>query len=319
MDRMDNRPLSIKVIVAFATVYIVWGSTYLANEYAIDFMPPWMMAGSRFTTAGLLLVVFTRLVGWQKTTPRQWLHAYILGVLFMTLGVGGTVWAQQFVDSGTTSLLVGMTPLMVLLVMWVVNRKRPRTRAFVGVFISLGGMALLVNQAGIISEPKALLGVIAILACGLCWACGSVNLPRMQVPQSKLQSAGMQMLCGGGTLLIIALLSGEYGDLSLKSIAWQSWLAWGYLILFGSIAAFTAFNYLLSHVSPDKVSTSAYVNPVIAVFLGWFLRDELLTGQTIVAAFIMLTGVYFINTTQRRTIHIRPLRSRLPSFKSGHR
>lgn len=286
------------IILAFITIYVVWGSTYLANEFGIDFIPPWLMAGSRFTLAGLLLMTFSFFFQWEKPTLTHWRSSLILGTLFMTIGVGFTVWAQQFVDSGFTCLLVGMNPLLVMLLVWGLYGKRPNPKGLFGVALGLLGMYLLVNQVQIVSDSKALMGTATILFCATCWAYAMVTLPKFNLPKSKMQSAGMQMFCGGVLLLMISFFSKEYQTFDISTVPWQSWVAVTYLIFFGSIAAFTAFNYLLSKVSPEQVSTSAYVNPVIAVFLGWSLRDELLTEQTLLASAVMLTGVYFINRSK---------------------
>lgn len=288
----------ILIILAFITIYVVWGSTYLANEFGIDFIPPWLMAGSRFTLAGLILMAFARLYQWEKPTLAHWKSSLILGTLFMTIGVGFTVWAQQFVDSGFTCLLIGMNPLLVMLLVWGIYNKRPNRKGLLGVALGLVGMYLLVNQVQIVSDSKAILGTVTILACATCWAYAMVTLSKFNLPNSKMQSAGMQMFCGGVLLLLISLFNKDYQTFDVGAVPWQSWLAVAYLIFFGSIAAFTAFNYLLSKVSPEQVSTSAYVNPVIAVFLGWSLRDELLTEQTMLASAVMLTGVYFINSSK---------------------
>jgi drug/metabolite transporter (DMT)-like permease len=288
----------ILIILAFITIYVVWGSTYLANEFGIDFIPPWLMAGSRFAIAGLILMGFSSFFQWEKPTFAHWKSSLILGTLFMTIGVGCTVWAQQFVDSGFTCLLVGMNPLIVMLLVWGLYNKRPNAKGIFGVVLGLVGMYLLVNQVQIVSDSKAILGTVTILACATCWAYGMVTLPKFDLPKSKMQSAGMQMFCGGILLLMISFFNQEYTSFHIDKVPWQSWLAVGYLIFFGSIAAFTAFNYLLSKVSPEQVSTSAYVNPVIAVFLGWSLRDELLTEQTLLASVVMLSGVYFINKSK---------------------
>lgn len=285
--------------LAFLTVYFVWGSTYLANEFGIDHIPPWLMAGGRFTVAGLLLMTFSSFFNWEKPTLAHWKSALILGILFMTIGVGCTVWAQQFVDSGFTCLLVGMNPLIVALLAWGLYQRPPNIKGLIGIALGLIGMYFLVNQVQIVSDPEALMGTVIVLLCVLSWAYAMVTLTSFDLPSSKMQSAGMQMFCGGVVLLVISVLNKDYETVILSAIPWQSWLAVAYLILFGSIAAFTAFNYLLSKVPPEQVSTAAYVNPVIAVFLGWWLRDELLTEQTIFASAIMLTGVYFINSAKK--------------------
>lgn len=286
------------IILSFGIVYFVWGSTYLANEYAIDFMPPRLMVGTRFVIAGLLLLFFTKSVDWKNISKRQILNAYLMGSLFMTLGVGSTVWAQQFVDSGIACLLGGIHPLLVVLFMWGLYNEKIKIKAIIGIILGFLGMILLVFQNEFTSEQSTLFGIGIILFATCCWSIGSVLIPKMDLPNSKNQSAAIQMLSGGGNLVVISLLQGEWTAINFTDIPLISWLAWAYLIIFGSIAAFSAFNYLLLKVNPSKVATTAYVNPIIAVFLGWWFRDELITGQTIIAACIMILAVFFINSSK---------------------
>jgi len=286
------------IILAFAIIYIVWGSTYLANEYAIDSIPPWIMAMGRFLAAGVLLFVFTLVQKVPLPTWAQVKNTWLLGVLFMTIGIGATVWAQKYVDSGFTALLISANPLVVVLMLWALNGKRPKWRSMVGVFLGIVGMGLLVGGVEIEITEDYLWGVFAIIASTFAWAYGAISIPKLDLPESKMQSAALQMLLGGMTLFPISVFNGDWETFTFSQVTEESIEAWIYLVLFGSIAAFTAFNYLLTKVSAEKVSTNTYVNPVIALALGWWLRDELLTPQMLIAGFVMLLGVFFINSSK---------------------
>lgn len=293
-DKLEN----FFIILSFLTIYIVWGSTYLANEFAIDYIPPWLMAGVRFFAAGSILMVISYFYDWEKPTLVHWKNSLILGFLFMSFGIGITVWAQKYVDSGFTSLLISTSPLVVLLMAFFIQKRKPTKKAMVGVVLGIIGMYLLVNQQQIVTDTMALIGSGVILLSVMAWSYGMLVIPSYDLPESKIQRSAMQMFCGGILLLPVSFLVEDYGTFSWTEIPWQSLLAWGYLIIFGSIATFTAFNYLLTKVAAEKVATNTYVNPVIALFLGWWLRDEVLTNQMLIAAAIMLTGVYFINSSK---------------------
>jgi drug/metabolite transporter (DMT)-like permease len=290
------------IILAFAIIYIVWGSTYLANEYAIESIPPWIMAGARFTTAGLLLLGFTRFKKVPLPSRKQLLNTWFLGLLFMTIGIGATVWAQVYVDSGFTALLIAANPLVVVLMLWFLNGVKPTRQSVVGIVLGILGMFLLFSDAEINLSGNAFWGVCGILMSIFAWAYGSVSIPKMDLPDSKMLSAALQMLLGGGTLFIISFFSGDWNGFELSQVTNTSRWAWIYLVFFGSIAAFTSFNYLLTKVSPEKVSTNTYVNPVIAIILGWWLRDEPLTLQMAIAGLVMLVGVFCINSSKKSPI-----------------
>lgn len=244
------------------------------------------------------MLTFALFSGWEKVNTKQIVHSWAMGVLLMTIGIGGTVWAQQYVDSGFTSLLVCINPLIVLFLVWIIQKRAPRNKGILGVVLGIIGTFFLINQSNIVSESNSILGVIMILLSVFCWALGMVTIRYFDLPKNQAQSAGLQMCSAGITLLIISLGFGEFETFEPNKVPYTSWLALAYLILFGSAIAFTAYNYLLVKVNPEKVSTSAYVNPVIAVFLGWFFRNEPISGQTVFAGITMLLGVYFINSSK---------------------
>ena len=282
--------------VAFAIIYIVWGSTYLANWYAIQDIPPLLMSGSRFFTAGAVLYFLSSIFGKSKATPEHWKNATISGIMFLAIGTGGMVWAEQFIASSMLALMVAFQPLLILLLMWQMNGKKPTARGVFGTMLGMVGMAFLVVQDQFISGEKTLLGLGIIFISLLSWGVASIRVSKINMPSSKLQSAGMQMLTGGFALLVAGLVTGEVAELQLNALTPRGMWSWIYLVIFGSIVAFSAFNYLLVKSTPDKVVTSNYVNPVVAMLLGWGLNSEVITNQSLLAAVLLIAGVVFINT-----------------------
>ncbi len=288
--------------VAFAVIYLVWGSTYLFNYFAIQSIPPFLMCGSRFIVAGMLLFVIKPSLLQEPLPPlRKTLNAMLIGVLFLSVGVGGVVWAEQWIESSMAALLIAFDPLLIMLLMWMLIGSRPGGRSIVGGAIGVLGMALLVGQPHLTQHREAIFGLLAIFGSMLAWGIGSIFLPRLDLPKSRIQSTALQMLGGGVVLLVFSALMGEMGAFDPRSISLRSGLSWLYLIAFGSILAFSAFNFLLSRVSPEKVATSTFVNPIVALLLGWWLNGETVTGQSILAGVVLLTGVFFIQSHKNTT------------------
>ncbi|MBK8568303.1 MAG: EamA family transporter [Saprospiraceae bacterium] len=282
--------------LCFGIIYIVWGSTYLANWYAIQDIPPLLMSGSRFLVAGTLLFVLSKLFGGDKTTFVQGRNASILGIMFLAIGTGGMVWAEQYITSGMVALMAAIQPLFILLLMWQLHGSRPNAAGVVGTFLGIIGMTFLVGQDQFVGGPKTILGLCIIFISVLSWGIASVKLSKTDMPANKLASAATQMLAGGSILLIVSVLSGEATTFQWADLTPRGAWSWVFLMIFGSIISFSAFNYLLVKSTPDKVATANYINPIVAMFLGWFLADELITGQSLIAAVLMLTGVVFIKT-----------------------
>jgi len=291
-----TRQERLLMVLAFAAIYIVWGTTYLAVSKAVATIPPFLMAGIRFLLAGGALYAFTLLVK-KSARPswRQMANASITGVLLLSVGVGGVAWGLQYVDSGVTALLISGQPLLTTLLVWIILKRRPVFSSYLGILLGMVGMAVLVGQEQLISEQTSLMGIAAIFFSMLCWGIGSVYVNKLDMPKMQMQSAAIQMLVAGVTLVFFAGSMGEWQAFSLAAVTATSWWSLLYLIVFGSLIGFSAFNYLLKRVSPEKVSTSTYVNPVVALLLGWWLNAELITQQSLWAAAIMLTGVLFIN------------------------
>lgn len=287
------------IIGAFAITYFVWGSTYLANYWAIDSLPPFGMCGVRFILAGTMLYGLSQVTG-DKTPPtrKNWRNAGFMGVMFLTIGVGGVVWAQQWVDTSMAALLVAFQPLLIMVLLWSVFASRPPNKAFLGAGISIVGMALLIGQPELVSGKAEIIGLIVILLAVFTWALGMTLTPRLDLGKNNFRSSAMQMIVGGSVAMLFSLAIGEWKGWSVDQLSMKSVLATSYLVVFGAIIAFSAFNYLMRNVSPEKAATSTYVNPVVAAMLGAALNDEAVTLQSIFAGAILLTGVYFINSAK---------------------
>ncbi len=294
------------VIAAFSVTYLVWGSTYLANYWAIGSLPPFGMSGTRFLVAGLLMYAYSQLVG-NRVAPtlRQWRNAGLLGTGFMTVGVGAVVWAQQWIPTSTAALIISFEPLVVMFLIWAFLGSRPSGRALFGAAVSICGMLLLVGQPESLSVPGSdpagtVFGLLAIATSMFCWGGAMLLRPRLDLGKNPVRSTGMQMLVGGTLLTLFSLSIGEWDGWSWPQLTARSAYSWLFLVAFGSILAFSAFNYLLGRVSPEKVATNTYVNPVVAVAVGGLLNDEVITGQSVLAGAVLLTGVWFINSSGKR-------------------
>ncbi len=293
------------IIAAFFSIYVIWGSTYLLNKIAVSELPPFMLASVRFTTAGTLIFVICGILGISLAiTKKQLLNTAIAGFLFLTFGNGVVVWALKYVDSGFAALEISAQPLIVLLLMFFLQGKKIQPMSIVGVVFGIVGIYLLVSQSALITREGSVMGMVMIFFCMLSWAYSSLFVAKADLPSNYFVNTGYQMVAGGLMLLVSSIIFGETWTLPTT---WSSPVQMSMLLLivFGSIVAFTSFNYLLKIVSPEKVATSTYVNPIIALFLGWYFLEEQITGQSIVAAIILLTGVYFINTKKKIMIFSR--------------
>ena len=296
---------TILVFLSFIAIYFIWGSTYLWNKIAVTELPAFMLASIRFISAGSLIFILSLLMGFSlKISKKQFLNTIIGGFLFLTFGNGVMVWALKFVDSGFAALEVSAQPLVVLIMMRVFQGKKIQPMSLVGVVLGIVGIFLLVSQKEIITQEGAALGMTLIFACLLSWSYGSLFVGKADLPFNFFVNTGYQMLTAGISLFIISHLLGEEWT---SPVNWSTPVIWSMLLLifFGSIITFTAFNYLLRIVSPEKVATSSYVNPIVAMILGWYFLNEEITLQSAVASIILLTGVYFINTKKQLTLFSR--------------
>lgn len=283
------------IYLSFVATYIIWGSTYLANKIAVAAVPPFLMAGGRFFVAGLILWIIQYARDRQSPSWVEIRNAGIIGFTFLSLGNGLVVWAIQYIDSGLTALLIAFEPLMVILMMWGISGIKPGKRNSFGILLGVIGTALLIGQPQFVSDQKALLGVGIIFLAIAAWGITSIYVSKIQLPKNKGKSSALQMIIGGVIMLFFSFSIGEYPQFNPELITPRIFFSWAYLVVFGSIIAFSAFNYLLHNVSPDKVATNAYVNPVVALFLGWAIGHEQIQSQSILAAIILLSGVWFIN------------------------
>lgn len=287
---------SIVIVLAFFAIYVIWGATYLLNKIAVEELPPFKLASIRFITAGIFIFIIAKVLKVNiKITKEQFKNTVIAGFLFLTFGNGIVVWALRYVDSGFAALEISAQPLIVLIMMRLLHGKKISAMSYIGVILGFIGVYLLVSQKELISQEGQIKGMIMIFACMLSWAYASIFVGTANLPSNYFVNTGYQMLTGGIMLAIASLCFGEHWTLPNT---WSTDVQWSMLILivFGSVIAFTAFNYLLKVVSPEKVATSTYVNPIIALILGWWILNEQITLQSIIAAVILLTGVYFINS-----------------------
>ena len=284
------------ILIAFAITYFVWGSTYLAHWWAVHSIPPFLLAGGRFTFAGLLMYGIGRAMGQARVTAKHWRNATFAGFLLFVVGNGALVWALQYIDSGIVALMVAFEPLMVVGFQWKMQSRRPGWTTLFGIVLGIVGMGLLVGQPDFVSDPHWMYALIAIFIGMIGWAYVSVWLTEAEMPNSIFQTAALQMLTGGVILLVIAVFHGDMQAFRFAEVPPKAWWSLGYLILGGSILAFTAFNYLLKKVATEKVVTNTYVNPVVALFLGWWLNSEHISDQSLLASVLLLGGVVLINS-----------------------
>lgn len=278
---------------AFAILYIVWGSTYLAIRFALESIPPFLMASMRFLIAGVLLYIWRRAKGREVLGWRQWRATAIGGALLLLCGNGGVVWSEQFVASGTVALLVGTVPLWMTLAEAVVDRRVPQTGVLLGVSLGFLGTLLLVGPTPEFSF-RAQTGVWIVLGAALSWALGSTYLKRAPLPADTLMAASMEMLAGGTMLLLLSGLSGEWKHFRIQEVTAGSFWSLAYLVGMGSIVGFSVYAWLLKKASVTQVGTYAYVNPVVAVILGAWLAHEPLSWRVVSAGGIILLGVILV-------------------------
>jgi drug/metabolite transporter (DMT)-like permease len=282
--RRATQPATASLVAAFAAIYLIWGSTYLAIRYAIETLPPLLMMGMRHLSAGAALYAWTRWRGTSAPKLREWLQPVLIGALLFLGGHGSLAWAEQRVPSGIAALLVATLP------MWIVVLAR--VKGFVGVAVLFGPDIL--RHGGDVN----LVGALMVLLGTFIWAVGTIWMRSVKMPDSPAISSAMQMLGGGVALMIAAGLTRETATFHVSAVSGRSWLALAYLALFGSIVAFTAYSWLHMVASPSRVATYAYVNPVVAVLLGWLLASEPVGLYTVIAMAVILAGVALVNAGQ---------------------
>ncbi len=299
MGKMGNKR-TIAIIAAFAAIYVIWGSTYLVIRFAIETMPPFLMAGLRFGTAGVVLFVFLKLRGLPLPSPRQMANSAVTGALFLLAGNGGVSWAEQYIPSGIVALMSATIPCWIVLFSVLTGDKKPGIREILALIIGATGVVLLTQSGGhtTVVGTSVPSWVFVILLIGNCsWAIGTVFARRANMPESPFMATAFQMMFGGVFLFLAGLLAGELHTFQPELISLRSGLALAYLIVFGSIIAFSAYVWLLRVVQPSRVASYAYVNPLIAVLLGWLFGNESLSSGTFLAASLVVMAVFLITVT----------------------
>lgn len=300
------------------SVYIIWGSTYLAIRFAIETIPPFLMAGTRFLIAGGILYLIRRFMGDQAPLRNEWRSAILIGTFLLVGGNGGVVWAQQYVLSGMTALLIGSAPLwMVLIDLLHPSGHRPNRWAVFGLLLGFIGISLLIGQDQLFHRGANidLIGAFVLMGASLSWAIGSLYSRQASLPSSPLLWTAMEMLAGGAGLFLLGILTGELPKINLSGISFQSFAGFIYLILFGSWIGLTSYTWLLRNAPTPLVSTYAYVNPVVAVLLGHLIAGEPVTIYTVIAAAIIIGSVALISISQQ----ILSKRGKTSPFQSGTR
>lgn len=305
---------SALLILSFLAVYIIWGSTFFAIRIALESFPPLLLAGTRHLGAGLLLCgIFYR--RGTRPTKAQWTTTAITGVLLLFGGNGGVCWAEQTVPSGITALLVATVTLWMVLVDWLrPGGHRPSARVLFGIAIGFAGLLVLVGPAHLGNSGRVdPIGAGILVIASLCWACGSLYSKHGSLPGSPLLGAGMQALCGGIALWIVGLLTGEGPRLHPTQVTPHAWMAMAYLVIFGSCVGFSAYLYILKKSTAARVATYAFVNPIVAMVLGWEFGGEGLTARTLIAGAVILTAVVLVITAPHR----EPLNASVPVPAGG--
>ena len=289
-----------QILAAFASIYLIWGSTYLAIRYAVQTIPPFLMGGIRFVVSGAILYAWARYRGADRPTRIHWRNAVLAGAFLLLGGNGAVVWAEQFVPSGLTALLVSILPFWLVIIEWVrPPRARPHGAVLLGLILGFIGIVVLVGPADLGGHGDVRpIGAVILILGSLSWAIGSFYSRDAELPKSGLLTTGMEMLGGGALLLIVGMLTGELSQFDIHRISRESATGLIYLITFGSLIGFTSYIWLLDKVSPARLGTYAYVNPVVAVVLGWAIAGERLSLRTVIAAAIVICAVALITTAR---------------------
>ena len=285
----------VQIVLAFIAIYFVWGTTYLAIKYAVATIPPFLMMGIRSVFAGLVMYTWGRLRGDANVTRRELPPLLMIGILFFLIGHGALAWAEQTVPSGVAALLISSEPIIIALFEPLFTKEgRVGKRTIAGMLIGLCGIAVLVIPQGFDFKNANLLGSFGILLGAGAWASGAIYSRVTKLPQSQLITGGLQLLFGGVALILASSLLGEWSSFSFSQITMQSWLGLAYLILFGSIVTFSAYTWLLSVTSATRISTHTFINPIVAVLVGWAFGGEALNGEMLIATVLIVISVYLV-------------------------
>ncbi len=298
----ETRPPSWKILFAFSMIYFVWGSTFLAIRVGVHEVPPFVLAAVRFFTAGLVMYAWLRVKGTPAPSRREWISASGLGALIFLLDYGCLFWAEQRIPSGVTAVILATIPVCIALLEIIFLRTQKLTlRLGMALAIGVFGVAVLVNRSFSFGEaPIDRTGAIALLFASATWSIATILTRRVPLPESKAMSAAAQMLTGGALLFVLAAVTGEFRGFKPQAVSGNAWFALIYLIIAGSIIGFTAYVWLLHYESPTKVGTYAYVNPVVAVALGYFFGGEAVGPRTLLGTLLVLVSVVTITTMKKR-------------------
>jgi drug/metabolite transporter (DMT)-like permease len=299
---MTNRQQSrLLIVVAFFAVYFIWGTTYLAIKYAVETIPPFLMMSMRSLSAGAVMYIWGRLRGDADATRKELPSLVLIGFLFFLVGHGGLAWAQKTVPSGVAALLVASEPLMIALLEPLFTRQGAvGKRTLLGMLTGMAGVAVLVLPQGLDFENANLTGTLVILICAFSWSTGAVYSRVAKLPRSSFITGGLQLLSGGVMLIVVSFLLGEWSDFNLSQVSVRSWSGLVYLVLFGSIVTFSAYTWLLTITSATRISTHTFINPIVAVLVGWAIGSEALTWDILIAA-VLITGSVWI-VLSRKTV-----------------
>ncbi len=296
-----SQPRAWKVLVAFAIIYFVWGSTFLAIRVGVREVPPFLLAGMRFLVAGAILYGWMRARGTPSPTIREWRGASLLAILIFVFDYGLLFWAERRVPSGIAAVMMATVAVfMALSEILIMRTQRLTLRLAIALLLGIGGVTVLVSRTVSFGDaPIDTVGACALIVAAISWSVASALTRKLPLPAAKAMSSGAQMLAGGALLTLTAALLGEFRGFHAQAVSREAWLALAYLIVAGSIVGFTAYVWLIHHESPTKVGTYAYVNPVVAVLVGYFLGGEALGARTIVGTLLVLVSVVVITTTPK--------------------
>lgn len=291
---------TIKMALAFAAIYLIWGSTYLAIRYAVETIPPLVAAGVRHSVAGGILLAWSLMRGF-RPKREHWIAGMIIGALFFLIGHGSLHWAEQYVGSGLAALLIATEPMFILVMAWALGQQRISRISALGLAVGVAGVVVLLGSE-LTMKGSSLAGLLAVLAGSVSWSAGVVLSPRLKLPADALARTAVPLVCGAMMLLAAAGATGEFRATHWRAISLRSTLGLAYLIVFGSIVAFTAYTWLLQRCPPALVATHTYVNPVVAILLGWLLAAEPLTGRIALASVAILGAIVLIRRGEREAL-----------------
>ena len=315
MSSPRTDPPPWKLTLAFASVYLIWGSTYLATRFTLETVPPFSTAAIRFLFAGAILYAIARR-GAARPSGRDWLSSLIVGTLLIGGGNGGVVWAIQWLPSGMAAVIIATVALWMVLIDWLTGGSdRPSLPLILGLLWGLSGVALLVGSHQVGAQSReGLLGTVALLGASLSWAAGSIYARRAKLPESPWMTTAMHMLAGGAVLVVMAVMAGEPGQIDTGSISTKSVISLAYLTIFGALVGYSAYIWLLGVTTPARATTYAYVNPAVAVLLGWLFADEQIDLRAGVAIAMILSAVVVVTLKGGR-----PNRAIQPASASSQR